>query len=144
MGNYFNELTNDKFSKNTLQLQMTRVMMIQIVLDLHAQITQQGRATLTPIIATTGVPTVTAMLIMLVMLIMLITVMVTVTVTNFKTSLLPGFFVQFFFFQKIITGIPTSLVKIRPDVLSGLIWIQSVCKGYKQTTLVSNKVKSVK
>ena len=136
-------LNKDNFSKNNLQLQMTRVRVIPIVLD-HAQTaTQQGSATTTPIMATTGVPTVTAMLIMLVMLIMLITVMVTVKVSNFKNSLLPGFF-SLFFLSKKYSGIPTSLVKIRPDVLSGLIWIQSVCKGYKQTTLVSNKVKSVK
>ena len=70
---------------------MTRVMMIQIVLDLHAQTTQQGRATLTPIIATTGAPTVTAMLIMLVML---ITVMV--TVRNFKNPCSLDFFSVFF------------------------------------------------
>ena len=25
------------------------------------------------------------------------------------------------------------------DVLSGLIWVQIVCKGYQQTTLVSKK-----
>ena len=102
---------------------MTRVMMIQIVLDLHAQITQQGRATLTPIIATTGVPIVTAMLIMM---LMLITVMVTVTVSKFKNSLLPGFFFSVFFLSKNYSGIQT-LVKIRPEVLSGLIWVQSVC-----------------
>ena len=73
---------------------MSRVIVIPIVLDLHAQITQQGRATLTPIIATTGVPTVTAMLIMLVMLIM-----VMVTVSNFKT-LCSGFFSFEIFFQE--------------------------------------------
>ena len=26
-------------------------------------------------------------------------------------------------------------IKIRPDILSGLIWVQTVCKGYRQTTL---------
>ena len=31
-------------------------------------------------------------------------------------------------------------VQIRPDVLSGLIWVQTVCKGYQQTTPVG-KVK---
>ena len=26
-------------------------------------------------------------------------------------------------------------IQIRPDVLSGLIWVQNVCKGYLQRTL---------
>ena len=30
----------------------------------------------------------------------------------------------------------TVLIQIRPDVLSALVWIQTVCKGYQQTTLV--------
>ena len=30
----------------------------------------------------------------------------------------------------------TVWIQIRPEVLSGLIWIQIVCKGYQQTTLV--------
>ena len=29
----------------------------------------------------------------------------------------------------------TGLIHIRPDILSDLIWIQSVCIGYEQTTL---------
>ena len=28
---------------------------------------------------------------------------------------------------------------IRPDDLSGLIWVQTVCQGYKQTTLVDKE-----
>ena len=36
-------------------------------------------------------------------------------------------------FRKILSGIPSEcqpdLIQIRPDVLSGLIWVQSVCKG---------------
>ena len=32
----------------------------------------------------------------------------------------------------------THWVQIRPDILSGLIWVQSVCKGYEQTTLAGN------
>ena len=27
-------------------------------------------------------------------------------------------------------------IQIRPDILSGLIWVQIVCKGYQQTTIV--------
>ena len=36
------------------------------------------------------------------------------------------------FFQKILSGIPskcqTDWIQIRPDILSGLIWVQTVCK----------------
>ena len=30
-------------------------------------------------------------------------------------------------------------IQIMPDVLSGLIWVQIVCKGNQQTTLVSKE-----
>ena len=43
-------------------------------------------------------------------------------------------------FLKILSGISlecqTDWIQIRPDVVSGLIWVQSVCKGSQQTTLV--------
>ena len=42
--------------------------------------------------------------------------------------------------MKFLTGCQTDWVQIRPDVLSGLIWVQSVCKGYEQTTLVDNEL----
>ena len=29
----------------------------------------------------------------------------------------------------------TDWIQITPDILSGLIWVQTVCKGYQQTTL---------
>ena len=39
-------------------------------------------------------------------------------------------------FRKILSGIPseceTAWIQIRPDILSGLIWVQTVCKGYQQ------------
>ena len=39
-----------------------------------------------------------------------------------------------------ISGIPsecqTDWIQIRLDILLCLIWVQSVCKGYQQTTLV--------
>ena len=45
------------------------------------------------------------------------------------------------FFSDNISGIPsecqTIWIQIRPDVLSGLIWVQTVCKGYQQTTKVA-------
>ena len=34
----------------------------------------------------------------------------------------------------------TDWIQIRPDILSGLIWIQSGCKGYEQTTLVGKEL----
>ena len=30
-------------------------------------------------------------------------------------------------------GCQTVWIQIRPDILSGLIWVQTVCKGYQQT-----------
>ena len=30
----------------------------------------------------------------------------------------------------------TVWIQIRADIFSGLIWVQTVCKGYQQTTLV--------
>ena len=46
------------------------------------------------------------------------------------------FFFQNQLFQKSISGIPsecqTVWIRIRPDLLSGLIWVQTVCKGYQQ------------
>ena len=42
-------------------------------------------------------------------------------------------------------GIPsecqTVCIQIRPDILSGLIWVQTVCKGYQQTTLVTKELR---
>ena len=35
----------------------------------------------------------------------------------------------------------TDWIQIRPDKILGLIWIQSVCKGHEQTTLVGNEFK---
>ena len=36
--------------------------------------------------------------------------------------------------------VSNSLIQIRPDILSGLIWVQTVCKGYEQTTLVGKEL----
>ena len=42
-------------------------------------------------------------------------------------------------FQKTISGIPSVCeniwIQIRPDVMSRLIWVQTVCKGYQQMIL---------
>ena len=46
--------------------------------------------------------------------------------------------VDYQLFRKIISGIPTfcqAWIQIRPDILSALIWVQTACNGYKQTTL---------
>ena len=34
----------------------------------------------------------------------------------------------------------TFWIQIRPKVLSDLIWVQTVCKGYEQTTLVGKEL----
>ena len=53
--------------------------------------------------------------------------------------LLSAEFFQNLPFQKILSGISsecqTVLIQIRPDVLSGLVLVQTVCKGYQQTIL---------
>ena len=42
-------------------------------------------------------------------------------------------------FQKFLSGIPSKCqidwIKIRPDILSGLICVHSVCKDYQQKSL---------
>ena len=42
-------------------------------------------------------------------------------------------------FRNTIRG-SKSLNQIRPDFLSGLIWFQTVCKSYQQTTLVGKEL----
>ena len=52
------------------------------------------------------------------------------------------------FFYKFLSGIPSEFetigTQIRPDVLYGLIWVQSLCKVYQQTTLVGKGLKIYK
>ena len=64
--------------------------------------------------------------------------------------LLPAdFFFKINVFWKIISAIPSECqrvwTRIRPDIMSDLIWVQTVCKDYQQMTLVgklfSNKAK---
>ena len=47
-------------------------------------------------------------------------------------------------FGKIISGILSECqrvwILIRPDVLSRLIWVQTVCQGYQQTTLAGKEL----
>ena len=51
------------------------------------------------------------------------------------------FFFKLIFSKKNLLGIPsvyqTVWVQIRLDILSGLIWVQTVCKGYQQMTKVT-------
>ena len=48
------------------------------------------------------------------------------------------------FFQKILSGIPsecqTVWIQIRPEIILGLILLQTVCKGYQQTTLLGKEL----
>ena len=42
-------------------------------------------------------------------------------------------------FRNTINVSRTVWIKIRPNILLGLIWVQTVCKGYQQTTKVDNE-----
>ena len=49
-------------------------------------------------------------------------------------------FLKINFFEKFFSGIirselQTVWILIRPDILLGLIWVQTVCKSYQKTTL---------
>ena len=50
-------------------------------------------------------------------------------------------------FRKIISGIPsgcqTVWIQIRPDILLFLIWVQTICKGYQQTTKAATSRQTV-
>ena len=58
--------------------------------------------------------------------------------------LLSADFFQNKLIRKILSRIPlecqTVWIQIRPDTLSGLIWFQTVCKGYQQMTPVGKKL----
>ena len=67
---------------------------------------------------------------------------------NFACFLLSAdFFFEINYFEKIILGIPsecqTVWIQIRPDILSGLIWVQTVCQGYQQMTLVGKGLREI-
>ena len=51
-------------------------------------------------------------------------------------------------FQEVLSGTPSECqmvwIQIRTDIVSVLIWVQTVCKGYQQTTKVAvNKESSI-
>ena len=54
----------------------------------------------------------------------------------FHAFLLSADFFQNQLFRKKFLGIPS-------DILSGLIWIQTVCKSYQQMTLVGKELKDI-
>ena len=43
-------------------------------------------------------------------------------------------------FFRIIISVKTVCIQIRPDILSGLIWVQTVFKNCEQTTLVGKEL----
>ena len=53
-------------------------------------------------------------------------------------------FIKYQLFRKILSGITserqTVWTQVRPNNLLGLIWVQTVCKGYQQTTLVGKEL----
>ena len=48
------------------------------------------------------------------------------------------------FFQEALTECQTVWIQIRTNILSVLIWVQTVCKGYQQTTKVDASEERVK
>ena len=54
-------------------------------------------------------------------------------------------FFQINFFQNILSGIPYECqsvwIQIRPDLLLGLVWVQTVCKVYQQKKLADKSYK---
>ena len=56
-------------------------------------------------------------------------------------------FFQNLIFQKILSGLPsecqTVWIQFRPDILLGLIWVQTICKGYQQTAKVVTSTQRV-
>ena len=50
-------------------------------------------------------------------------------------------FLDHFFFPKNSFGNIVSVsYSLDLDIMSGLIWVQTVCKGYQQTTLVGSEL----
>ena len=51
-------------------------------------------------------------------------------------------------FSKILTGIPlkcqTVCIQIWPDVFFGLIWVQTVCKGYQQKIIAGSQLRAIR
>ena len=54
-----------------------------------------------------------------------------------------GFFLIYFFKTIFQEYHQTVGIQVRPDVLSGLIWVQTVCKSHQQTTNVTTSMERV-
>ena len=69
-------------------------------------------------------------------------------IKNFQYSTSLTLFILHAFFKKNLSGIPsqcqTVWIQIRPDILLGLIWVQTICKGYQQMTKVATSGERVK
>ena len=48
------------------------------------------------------------------------------------------------FRKKNISGIATEWIQIRQSILSGLIWVQTICKDYQQKTLADEELVVIK
>ena len=59
-----------------------------------------------------------------------------------------GLFFKLTSLKKNLSGIPsecqTVWIQISPDILLGLIWVQTVCKGYQQMTKVATSGERVR
>ena len=64
---------------------------------------------------------------------------------NVSPFLLSTVFFQNQLFRKFLSGKPsgcqTACIKIMHDIMSGMVWVQTVCKGYQQVTLVDKELK---
>ena len=74
------------------------------------------------------------------------------TLTLCQLGNLSWFFVFCWFFpnyfwkiHSVISSVcQTGWIQIRPDVLSRLIWVQTICEGYQQRTLVGKELKAIR
>ena len=53
-----------------------------------------------------------------------------------------NFFFKINFFEKFFQNeCQADWIQNRPDILSNLVWVQAVCKGYHETTLGGNELR---
>ena len=66
---------------------------------------------------------------------------------NFACLLSSANFFQNQLLKKILSGIPsecqTVWIEIRPEFLSSLIWVETLCRGNQQMTLGDTELKAV-
>ena len=46
--------------------------------------------------------------------------------------------------SEILSECQTVWIQIRPDILSGLIWVQTICTVYQQTALTGEELRNIK